>query len=324
MDMLNDDAIKSIGQSIGILYGVESYVSFASTCNRMRRLLLLPPSDNDTSKGEEDANDDSNNPTGDDQTSDILTNQVIEYVISVRVGSQYKSLCPSYKPEKIFFPNNIKTLHQLSIFEKWITETNFIHDNRITFPFASTEIESNMIERIHQITMLMNRYPKLRVRLDAHCGTAAPSGISSWFSRARGMSVWTAICGTEHDDNGIINEGSSRTTEEDNDNEEEEETGIDYTGRFQLVVWGKMITKVVSKLTQHPYYTDASEGRGWVEVYFIMSGDNNDREVEDEMILPRRHAYYNYRSVDSDSDTDSEDEDVGQHHHHPVLDLGNL
>ena len=179
-----------------------------------------------------------------------------------------------------------------------------------------------MIDRIHQIRELMKRYPKLRVRLDAHCGTAAPSGISSWFSRARGMSVWTAICGTEHDDNGIINEGSIRTTEEDND--EEDETGIDYTGRFQLVVWGKMITKVVSKLTQHPYYTDANEGRGWVEVYFIMSGDNNDRDVEDEMILPRRHSYYNYRSAEStDSDTDSEDEGAEQHHP-PVLDLGNL
>jgi len=324
--MLNDDAIKSIGQSIGILYGAESYVSFASTCKRFRRLLLLPPSASHTSKREEDANDDSSTSTGDDQTSDrLLTNQVVEYVISLRVRGQYRSLCPACKPERIFFPNNIKTLHQLSIFEKWITTTNFMNDNRITFLFASTEIESNMIDRIHQITMLMKRYPKLRVRLDAHCGTAAPSGISSWFSRARGMSVWTGICGTEHDDNGIINEGSIRTTtEEDNDNEEE--TGIDYTGRFQLVVWGKMITKVVSKLTQHPYYTDASEGRGWVEVYFVVSGDNNDREVEDEMILPRRHAYYNYRSAEStDSDTDS-DESVVYHHHHPppVVDLGNL
>jgi len=321
--MLNDDAIKSIGQSIGILNGAESYVSFASTCKRFRRLLLLPASSSHKGGGEDN---DGSTTTGDYQTSGRLTNQVVEYVISVRVGSQYKSLCPSYKPEKIFFPNNIKTLHQLSIFEKWITETNFMNDNRITFPFASTEIESNMIDRIHQITMLMKRYPKLRVRLDAHCGTAAPSGISSWFSRARGMSVWTAICGTEHDndDNGIINEGSSRATEEDND--DEEETGIDYTGRFQLVVWGKMITKVVSKLTQHPYYTEASEGRGWVEVYFIMSGDNNDREVEDEMILPRRHAYYNYRSAEStDSDTDS-DESAVDHHHHPppVVDLGNL
>ena len=82
-------------------------------------------------------------------------------------------------------------------------------------------------------------------------------------------------------------------------------------------------TKVVSKLTQHSYYTDASEGRGWVEVYFIMGGDN-DREVEDEMILPRRHAYYNYRSAESaDSDADS-DESVDHQHHPPVLDLGNL
>ena len=140
MDMLNDDAIKSIGQSIGILYGAESYVSFASTCNRMRRLLLLPPSASNTSKkGEEEANDDSTSKS-EDQTPASVTNQVVQYVIGVRVESQYKSLCPSYKPEKIFFPNNIKTLHQQSIFEKWISETNFMNDNRITFPFASTEM----------------------------------------------------------------------------------------------------------------------------------------------------------------------------------------
>ena len=76
MDILNDDAIKTIGQSIGILYGAESYVSFASTCKRMRRLLLLPPSASHTSKeGEEDANDDSRT-TRDNLTSVGMTKSI--------------------------------------------------------------------------------------------------------------------------------------------------------------------------------------------------------------------------------------------------------
>ena len=36
--------------------------------------------------------------------------------------------------------NNINTLEQLAVFEKWSTTNYFIHDNRITFPFATMEI----------------------------------------------------------------------------------------------------------------------------------------------------------------------------------------
>ena len=40
--MLNDDAIRAIGQYTGILYGPKSYTNFALTCKRMKTLLLLP------------------------------------------------------------------------------------------------------------------------------------------------------------------------------------------------------------------------------------------------------------------------------------------
>jgi len=49
MNMLNDDAIRAIGQYTGILHGPKSYINFASTCKRMKSLLLLPEeSDDDT------------------------------------------------------------------------------------------------------------------------------------------------------------------------------------------------------------------------------------------------------------------------------------
>ena len=44
--MLNDDAIRAIGQYTGILYGPKAYTNFALTCKRTRN-LLLPPVDSD-------------------------------------------------------------------------------------------------------------------------------------------------------------------------------------------------------------------------------------------------------------------------------------
>ena len=121
MDILNDDAIKCIGQYTGILYGAESYVYFASTCKRMRKLLLLPTTDYSNA---------------DQTTGGVTNNKIIETIIRIRVadwiGRRYNL--------GIFFPTNVSTLEQLAIFEKWLTETNFISDNRIKFPFASTEM----------------------------------------------------------------------------------------------------------------------------------------------------------------------------------------
>jgi len=47
MDMLNDDAIRVIGQYTGILHGPKSYTNFALTCKRMKTLLLLPEDSDD-------------------------------------------------------------------------------------------------------------------------------------------------------------------------------------------------------------------------------------------------------------------------------------
>ena len=136
MDILHDDAVKCIGQYTGILYGAESYVYFASTCKRMRK-LLLPALETD--------------------------NKIIDTIISIRVADWIKK---RYNLG-VFFPSRVNTLEQLAILETWLVETNFISDNRIKFPFASTEVEPDMSERITQISNLMKRYPNIRLRLDA-------------------------------------------------------------------------------------------------------------------------------------------------------------
>ena len=39
-NILHDNAIVSIGEYVGKLYGPEAYVKFAQTCKRLNRLLL--------------------------------------------------------------------------------------------------------------------------------------------------------------------------------------------------------------------------------------------------------------------------------------------
>lgn len=277
MDILNDDAIKCIGQYTGILYGAESYVYFASTCNRMRN-LLLPALETAEGGGEQH------------QAGGVTTNTIIDTVIRIRKLNYIRKHTPSHFTHPIFSPTNIyiHTLEQLVVFEKWIAGSGYIvaHefrvDNRITFPFASTEIDSDMHECIEHITKLLRRYPNVRIRLDAHCGTPAPNSVAAEFSRERGMSVLNAIGGGDDNDNTTISEGGVTNSALDDDR--------NLNSRFHLVYWGKDIMNIVSELSQpmHPFYSDAYHGRGWVEFYFIVDGNNEG----EEMVLPRRHGYY--------------------------------
>mmetsp|Transcript_24108 Transcript_24108/g.58228 ORF Transcript_24108/g.58228 Transcript_24108/m.58228 type:complete len:302 (-) Transcript_24108:463-1368(-) len=281
MFMLNDDAVRAIGHYAGVLYGAESYVNFAWTCKRMNRLLTSSDGDDASSR-----------------PYDIGENQTIRSVIRARASSILRALHPNLdmSPDRI-----VGNLEQLTIFEEWISSMppSFVRDNRIRFPFASTEIAPNMRELCFHTAILMVRHPNVRVRLDSHCGTAAPSGISSWFSRARGLSVRDAICNLEieaNDNEDVCNHGEEATT-----------SSIDQD-RIGVIAWGKTITGGVARMEDHPFRTDAREGRGWVEVYFIVPGGRDG----DEMVLPPRHAYY--QEVDTDSERelqaifDNEDE----------------
>mmetsp|Transcript_7053 Transcript_7053/g.12351 ORF Transcript_7053/g.12351 Transcript_7053/m.12351 type:complete len:278 (-) Transcript_7053:518-1351(-) len=266
MDLLHDGAVKSIGEYAGKFYGAEAYIRFAQTCKRMKQLLLPDPTNSLSDDGE---------------------NQTDRNVIRARLANY----CQSHPeaPSSILGSgsNGINTLEQLAVFEKWSVTNYFIHDNRITFPFATTEIEPAMLDRILKIVDIMKQHPRVSVRLDSHCGTLAPSGISSWFSRARGLRVQNAICDTTN------NMGMGT-------NDNNRHSPIDQS-RVNVVAWGKRISTVVARSSDHPFRVDAREGRGWVELYLEVPGS---REGDEIMVFPPRQQYYDDVGSSSDSDED--------------------
>ena len=149
----------------------------------------------------------------------------------------------------------IKSLKELAVFEAWC-ETPLCNDNRIPFPFASVEINESMHDKIHYIMKIMQRYPSLTVQLDSHCGTIAPNSVASSFSRIRGDSI-----------KDILYDPS----------------------RVEVMGWGKRITRKVARSDTHPFGELAREGRGWVEVSFVLRDDGNRRTI----VLPPRHEFYN-------------------------------
>ncbi len=267
MDQLNDDAIKTIGQYVGVLYGPTAYIHLAQTCKRMRRLLLLSPTTEDGGSGS-------------NKGISEVGNQIVRHVIYSRVyhSISFESSSDTLHKPRIRYLKHMHTLEQLSIFEYWRQTTNFIHDNRIPFPFASTEIEADMQERIDQVVAIMKRYPNVAVELHSHCGTVAPSGIGQWFSRARGLSVRNTIC--DIDNNSVRGDCRYHIANRPiNPN------------RVDVVGWGKRVAKIVSRLDPNHlpdgFVNDAREGKGWVEVYFHVRGaDGNDA------MLPPLPQYY--------------------------------
>ena len=104
--MLNDDAIKTIGQYTGILYGPKSYTNFALTCKRMKTLLLLP--------------EDADNKAKNEQTNiiyDIIkarmsesSDTIVDNVIHKRIA--FKGM------EALSYDLHIRTLNQLHKYER--------------------------------------------------------------------------------------------------------------------------------------------------------------------------------------------------------------
>mmetsp|Transcript_43315 Transcript_43315/g.77844 ORF Transcript_43315/g.77844 Transcript_43315/m.77844 type:complete len:694 (-) Transcript_43315:365-2446(-) len=146
---------------------------------------------------------------------------------------------------------------------------------------------------ILKIVDIMKQHPRVSVRLDSHCGTLAPSGISSWFSRARGLRVQNAICDTTN------NMGMGT-------NDNNRHSPIDQS-RVNVVAWGKRISTVVARSSDHPFRVDAREGRGWVELYLEVPGS---REGDEIMVFPPRQQYYDDVGSSSDSDEDLFVDDV--------------
>lgn len=278
MDLLHDDAIKSIGEYTGKLYGAAAYAHLSQTCKRIKQ-LLLPTSTESASK------------FGESNSHQPVFKHVIDARVAACLVDLYKGHHPPIRtPAAACQYYGVNTLQQLVVFEEWIAKTPYFHDdNRIMFPFASTEIEPDMNPRINGINRIMHKFPSgtVTVRLDSHCGTAAPSEISAWFSRARGLSVKDAICGDVYDTD---NTGPGHRTGP---------RSVD-PALVNVVAWGKQVASVIARLPlpeHHPFQHVAREGRGWAEVYFMVPGGSG------EMILPPRHEYYR-GVIEEDGDSD--------------------
>lgn len=185
----------------------------------------------------------------------------------------------------------VRTLPQLALFLK-LKKGGFLEENRIGFDYASTEIEMDddddddcddnsenqedaigrairntkvkgSLERIYLISHLMIIFPSMTVRVDAHSGTIAPSGIAESFSRTRGIAVRYKLENCFVD----IYQGNE----------------VDVADRITVQSWGRRAALEVAAQASHPFGDLARQGKGWVEIYVDLDG----------MQVPSRPSFYN-------------------------------
>ncbi|EJK66945.1 hypothetical protein THAOC_12081 [Thalassiosira oceanica] len=168
--------------------------------------------------------------------------------------------------------DQLKTLENMEVFESW-AETRLSCDNRIPFQFASVELNDSTREIVDSVKGFLDRHKNVRVRLDSHCGTAAPDGVAAAFSHIRGLAILSSVCGSD-DDGG-------------------ESMRVDRS-RVLVRAWGKQISEKVARLDGHRFAELAQEGRGWVEVSFLLPPSGEDGEP---ISLPPRPQYFNADDV---------------------------
>jgi len=160
--LLHDDALISIGEYVGKLYGPEAYTQLALTCRKMRQLLL---------------------------SNETNSMETIRNIIQLRVEKVTSSR----------HDFSIRTLEELAIFEQWCTTP--LHQNNghhIPFPLASLEVDESMHEKIFAIINIMERFPSITVQIDSHCGIIAPNSVAASFSRSRGEALYVMFFGVIH------------------------------------------------------------------------------------------------------------------------------
>jgi len=233
LDGLDDDTLALLIEYAGKLHGPRAAARFGMTCKRLRALL-------DAGR-----------------------------VIAGRTRCLQRT--PGASLTNFGGVDRIKTLENLEVFESW-AETRLNCDNRIPFHFASVELNDSTREIVDSVKGFLDRHKNVRVRLDSHCGTAAPDGVAASFSHIRGLAILSSVCGS--DDDG-------------------ESMRIDRS-RVLVRAWGKQISEKVARLDGHRFAELAQEGRGWVEVSFLLPPSGEDDEP---ISLPPRPQYFNANGV---------------------------
>ena len=293
MDCLNDNTIELVGMYTGVLHGPQAYLRLAMTCTRLRRLLLCPI---DTAKPILAESHDAKRAKC--ASNSRITNQTIRAVIRSRVTYHIHESMRSNEPSNTGLVNTtdcitqyckrIQTLEQLAIFERWITTTTFINDNRLVFSLASVNIEPSMHESVRQVIEIMRRHDGITLRLDSHCGIHTPPETEAYFGMSRAYSVWNYVSSRLKAEDGTSRVAS--LTNSTHPDAADANVCAFIHQRCTAISWGKKVSLFVSDLDDHPFEAMACLGRGWVEVSLVCDAcGNRDGEA---LILPFRHPYY--------------------------------
>ena len=195
----------------------------------------------------------------------------------------------------------IETLEHLAIWEAAQAMALF-EENRIGFAYGSLamglddfpDIKNSQL-RTTLIARILYRFPQTFVRIEAHCGTAAPPGISESFARSRGGIVQTNLL-VKLADAGVL-DGHPGLFDRRRDEMELLRQRLRVTG------WGRRVAEAAEH-SAHRYATVARHGKGWVELYLCYG-----EHVE----IPSRPPYYSGPIREADESDESDDDEFGGH-----------
>ena len=176
-------------------------------------------------------------------------------------------------------------------------------DHRLAFTFASVEVsdddEDNALiqkskYRLKQMVTLYHQFTNatgdFEVCIEAHSGTAAPANIAGHLSLARGVLVAQQFLETGNDSQTFTSNSdqiSQQTFRTLTANLDEEQGGNGRTvpqeqqlhhqqpngARIRIRAWGSQISRlVVTGVSMNAPVEYARQGKGWVEVYFLLDG----------------------------------------------------
>jgi len=213
--------------------------------------------------------------------------------------------------------HEIETLEHLALWDA-IDQVGLWEENRVGFGFGSLTVESDYIppdlhqfqrrrerdipyseKRIADVTRILTRFPSTFLRIEAHCGTAAPPVMAEQFSAARGMSVVSSVLDMLTVSSGHLYEYSDMR----------ETSTIEQ--RLYLTSWGMEISTAAER-SQHRYASVARKGKGWVELYVLFGACEMPSRPE-FYHGHERHPNEQQWQVDEGEDTQQDVGDRGLH-----------
>lgn len=211
----------------------------------------------------------------------------------------------------------IETLEHLALWDA-VKQVGLWEENRIGFGYGSLNVARDTAyppprvphldysnndargdilhseRRMVDVARILTRFPNTFLRIEAHCGTAAPDGIAEHFSVSRGMSVVRALLE-------MLSPGQV------NDYSHAREVSI-MERRLRLTSWGVQIS-TAAETSQHPYAQVARQGKGWVELY-VCKGATLEIPARPDFYQGHERMPNEQRQVGDDDDEGMERETV--------------